>query len=37
MIEKVKIWDAVPGNEWDDDRDLKMYPTWACDMTHSWP
>ena len=32
-----KIWDSVPGNEWDDEQDLKEHPTWACDQTHSWP
>jgi pyruvate,water dikinase len=37
MNSGVKIWDAVPGNEWDEERDLKGYPTWPIDPTHSWP
>jgi pyruvate,water dikinase len=37
MAESVKIWDAVPGNEWDEERELKEQPTWAADLSHSWP
>lgn len=37
MSEQTKIWDSVPGNDWDDERDLKDHPTWAADLTHSWP
>jgi phosphohistidine swiveling domain-containing protein len=37
MNRSVKLWDAVPGNDWDEERELKEHPTWALDPTHSWP
>lgn len=37
MNSEIKIWDAVPGAEWDDKRDLQKVTSWALDPTHSWP
>lgn len=37
MSGETKLWDAVPGNDWIDERDLKNHPTWLLDQTHSTP
>ncbi|MDH5696218.1 MAG: PEP-utilizing enzyme [Dehalococcoidia bacterium] len=37
MTEQVKIWDAVPGYDFDEEADLKDNPSWFLDIGHSWP
>ena len=37
MSGKINLWDAVPGNDWFDDKDLENHPTWLLDLTHSIP
>lgn len=36
-MEQIKVWDAVPGYEFNAKHDLKKNPTWALDPTHSLP
>jgi pyruvate, water dikinase len=37
MSEKLALWDAVPGGDWLDEKELERHPTWLLDLTHSIP
>ena len=34
---ETRIWDVVPGHDFDEEADLKDYPSWMMDASHSWP
>ena len=37
MSDKKTLWDATPGGDWLDEKDLERHPTWLLDLTHSIP
>jgi len=36
-MEEIRIWDAVPGQDFDEDHDIKELHSWFLDFSHSWP